>query len=157
MFCIRLLIPDNTVEDMNNVMLLRHGLTNITKLTSGVGGEGTFDSMPTPWDPARPQPTNLVHPPLRAIGTAHPGLMEQAPQVATNKPGGGGAPGSWPGIGWTLRCGHAFICPTQKPWNSVHPRGYIWTGWVWEITDWNSRLQGKLPIILEEFIEYTPT
>ena len=91
MFCIRLLIPDNTVEDMNNVMLLRHGLTNITKLTSGVGGEGTFDSMPTPWDPARPQPTNLVHPPpLRAIGTAHPGLMEQAPQVATNKPGGGG-------------------------------------------------------------------
>ena len=85
MFCIRLLIPDNTVEDMNNVMLLRHGLTNITKLTSGVGGEGTFDSMPTPWDPARPQPTNLVHPPpprnwdrpSMVDGTSSPGCNQQ--------------------------------------------------------------------------------
>jgi hypothetical protein len=34
---------------------------------------------------------------------------------------------------------------------------YRWTGWVnWEITGWSSRLQGKLPVILEEFIEYTP-
>ena len=35
---------------------------------------------------------------------------------------------------------------------------YKWTGWVSEITGWScSRLQEKLPILLEEFIEYTPT
>ena len=27
---------------------------------------------------------------------------------------------------------------------------------VWEITSWSWKTAGKLPIILEEFIEYTP-
>ena len=33
---------------------------------------------------------------------------------------------------------------------------YKWTGWVWGITGWSSsRLQGKLPIISEDSVEYT--
>ena len=33
---------------------------------------------------------------------------------------------------------------------------YRGTGCIWEITGWSSRLVRKLPIILEEFIAYTP-
>jgi hypothetical protein len=33
---------------------------------------------------------------------------------------------------------------------------YKWTGWVWEITGLKLKTVRKLPIILEEFIEYTP-
>jgi hypothetical protein len=36
------------------------------------------------------------------------------------------------------------------------PVRYKWTGWVWEITGWSSRLQENYRTVLEESIEYTP-
>ena len=33
---------------------------------------------------------------------------------------------------------------------------YRWTGWVWKITGWSSRLQENYLLHLEEYIEYTP-
>jgi hypothetical protein len=40
--------------------------------------------------------------------------------------------------------------------NVVKPAAsYRETGWVWEITGWNSRLQGELPNSSDKFVEYT--
>ena len=53
----------------------------------------------------------------------------------------------------------------HAPWQSIslitHDRGepavsYRWTGWVWEITGWKFKTSGKSPVVLEEFMEYTP-
>jgi hypothetical protein len=46
-----------------------------------------------------------------------------------------------------------FICTNDRGEMAV---SYRWTGWVWDVTDWSSRLQEKKLITLEEFIEYTP-
>ena len=77
---------------------------------------------------------------------------------------------SWTSTGWFLKLNQViFNWRTDLPVpevddtlrNTTNDWGepaisYIWTGWGREITGWSSRLQKNLPIILEEFIEYTP-
>ena len=70
---------------------------------------------------------------------------------------------------WDFLC-IKFLRRLKESGNSMNLRGgeitstydrrepavsYKWTGWVWEIHRWKSKIARKLPTILEEFIEYT--
>ena len=74
--------------------------------------------------------------------------------------------------GWEwISMGHTNYFPVEFQWvqdpgsSPLGPTSHLWpgrTGWVWELTGWSSRLSfyqsyyRKLPIILEESIEYIP-
>ena len=54
-----------------------------------------------------------------------------------------------------------WLCSTPSTVLATYDRGepavsYKFTGWVWEINWLKFKTAGKLPIILEESIEYTP-
>ena len=44
-------------------------------------------------------------------------------------------------------------CQTNEPGEPT--ASYRWTGGVWEITGWSSRLQENYGFVLEEYMEYT--
>ena len=61
---------------------------------------------------------------------------------------------------WSVQAWMAcmFLSQLHKPMNVENCllNSYTWTGWVGEINSESSRLQVKLPIILEGFVKYTP-
>ena len=54
------------------------------------------------------------------------------------------------GSGPECSCNHRLCTPTIQS----KPVLGQWTGWVWEMTGWSSRLQENCPSILEEPMEY---